>query len=311
MTATSARLEEPRRRRPSRFEFSTVKMTFESGGERCVGTLYRPDRPARAPAVVMANGTGAERTFGLPAYAERFAERGYAAFTFDYRTFGDSEGEPRNLVAPERQASDLRAALEGVRNLDGVDTARVALWGFSLGGGHALEVAADDPRVAAVVGLAPMTDGKAVADNYPLGYRARALAAGLRDRVQSLAFDPHTVPVVGPSEEFAVLNQPGVESEFRRLVPPGSGWRNETPARLFLSFRGYRPVADAASVTCPTLLVAGGRDDVVPASVVEDAADAIAEATFVRLPMRHYDPFDGRPLERSLAHQFAFLETYL
>jgi alpha/beta superfamily hydrolase len=42
----------------------------------------------------MAHGFGAERTFGLEPFAERFAEAGLATFLFDYRCFGDSEGEP-------------------------------------------------------------------------------------------------------------------------------------------------------------------------------------------------------------------------
>jgi pimeloyl-ACP methyl ester carboxylesterase len=298
-------------RRPSRFEFATVKMTFESGDERCVGTLYRPDRPGEAPVLVMANGLGAERTFGLPSYAERFAERGYAAFTFDYRSVGESGGEPRNLVGAARQVNDLRAAVDGVRRLDGVDGSRLAVWGFSLGGGHALSAAADDPRVDAVVGVMPVTDGGVLVSDRPLGERARALAGGVRDRLQSLALDPYTVPIVGDPETFAVFNQPNAESEFRSLVPPDSTWENATPARLFLSLRGYSPVDDADAVACPTLLVAGDRDDVVPASGVADAADALPEATLVRLPAGHFDVLGGRNFERAIAHQLAFLDTHL
>ena len=309
---TVARPREPSPgRRTSRFQFSTVELTFDSGGDRCVGTLYRPDRPADAPVVVMAAGIGAERIFGLPSYAERFAEHGYAAFTFDYRTFGESEGTPRNLVAPGRQVSDLRAAVDGVRQLDGIAGGRVALWGFSLGGGHVLRAAADDARIAAIVGVMPVTDGKAVLGARSVGYRVRALAAGVRDRVQSIALGPYTVPLVGDSEEFAVLNQPGTEGGFRKLMAPTASWENATPARCFLSLRGYRPVEDAADVTCPALMIAGGRDDVVPPASVADAVDGLPEGTLLRLPIGHFDPFDGRPLEQSLAHQFAFLDAYL
>ena len=41
---------------PSRYGFSTVRLTFRSGGERCVGRLYRPDRPSNPPLVVHAGG---------------------------------------------------------------------------------------------------------------------------------------------------------------------------------------------------------------------------------------------------------------
>lgn len=48
----------------------------------------------------MAHGFGLLRQFKLPAVAERFAERGLAVLVFDYRSLGESDGEPRNVVLP-------------------------------------------------------------------------------------------------------------------------------------------------------------------------------------------------------------------
>jgi dipeptidyl aminopeptidase/acylaminoacyl peptidase len=74
---------------------------FESRGTRCFGWLWLPDeRGEPPPVVIMAHGFGAQMDFGLPAFAERFVEKGMAVFMFDYRNFGKSEGEPRNLVSP-------------------------------------------------------------------------------------------------------------------------------------------------------------------------------------------------------------------
>jgi dipeptidyl aminopeptidase/acylaminoacyl peptidase len=69
---------------------------FSSNGLKCAGWLYLPEGVANPPVVVMAHGIAAERTFGLEAYAQRFAESGLAVFSFDYRNFGDGEGQPRN-----------------------------------------------------------------------------------------------------------------------------------------------------------------------------------------------------------------------
>jgi fermentation-respiration switch protein FrsA (DUF1100 family) len=76
-------------------------MDFESEGTRCAAWLYRPDESASAatgdpPVVVMAHGFGLPRRFELPA----FAERGLAVLVFDYRSLGDSGGEPRNVGCP-------------------------------------------------------------------------------------------------------------------------------------------------------------------------------------------------------------------
>jgi hypothetical protein len=45
-------------------------------------------------------GMGAQKDMGLRFYAEAFASGGLAAFVFDYRSFGGSDGEPRHWVSP-------------------------------------------------------------------------------------------------------------------------------------------------------------------------------------------------------------------
>jgi fermentation-respiration switch protein FrsA (DUF1100 family) len=113
--------------------------------------LYRPDRDGPLPLVVMAHGFSATRELRLDAYAQRFAEAGLAVLLFDYRHFGASAGEPRQLVDIKKQHQDYQAALAYVRGLDWVDDQRLALFGSSFSGGHVLAVAAGDGRVAAVV----------------------------------------------------------------------------------------------------------------------------------------------------------------
>ena len=294
-------------RRPSREAFSKVSVRFDSDGDDCAGWLYRPDSAENPPVVVMAPGFGAERTFGYPLVAERLAEAGYAVLLFDYRHFGDSEGEPRNLVDPAKQVADWRAAVSKVRDLDRVDGSRVILWGYSFAGGHALSVAAEDPRLAAVVAVAPFVDGKVAAKARGLKGNAKAVAAGLRDRLQSLAGRPYTVPIVGDPEEFAVVDTPGAKASLFRLIPKGSDWENACPARVFLSIRGYRPVESAEDVRCPTLFLGGADDDVVSLEAIESASETVPNATFVRLPTDHFGYFDDA-FEATFAHQLAFLD---
>jgi dienelactone hydrolase len=102
---------------------------------------------------------------GLHQYADRFAKAGLAAFAFDYRTFGGSDGEPRNWISPRRHLDDWRAALDYVTNTLGgrgaIDAGRVGLWGTSYGGGHALVMAGERPgNISAVVAQVPFLDGK-------------------------------------------------------------------------------------------------------------------------------------------------------
>jgi uncharacterized protein len=69
-------------------------VSFDSGGVELVGYLHRPaDAAGKVPGLVMGHGFSGtqDRLFDT---AERFAEAGLSALTFDYRSFGES-GEPR------------------------------------------------------------------------------------------------------------------------------------------------------------------------------------------------------------------------
>ncbi len=93
--------------------FSREETSFLSDGTRCAATIFRPEGAGTSatPAVVMAHGFGSPRALRLYAYAERFAAAGYAVVVFDYRGFGDSEGEPRQLLDISMQHDDWIAAL--------------------------------------------------------------------------------------------------------------------------------------------------------------------------------------------------------
>ena len=83
-----------------------------SHGEQLAAYLYRPE-PTRGdvPCVVMAHGFSGTRDDGLPAYAEEFRDAGFAVIVFDYRHFGASTGEPRQLLDIGRQHDDYRAVV--------------------------------------------------------------------------------------------------------------------------------------------------------------------------------------------------------
>ena len=84
-------------------EVRTERVTFHSGGETIVGTLYIPDGVnARntAPGVVV---TGAWMTIKeqmAGRYAREMAERGFVALAFDFRTSGESGGRHLTMDNP-------------------------------------------------------------------------------------------------------------------------------------------------------------------------------------------------------------------
>ncbi|QZP37456.1 alpha/beta hydrolase [Halobaculum magnesiiphilum] len=291
--------------RPSRERFSTRRLTFSVEGDDCAGTLYRPRDVDDPETVVLGHGFAAEAAFGLDLVAEHLADVGYAAFAFDYRGFGASEGEP--LVLPSRQVADWEAAVDRVRGLDELGDG-IALWGVSLGGGHVVGVAAERSDVDAVVARTPFSDGRALLRSKSPRFLARATAAGLRDRLAGLVGRDHEVKVYGRPGEFAALTEPGALDGYAALIPRDSTWQNGTRARTLLALPRYRPVADASAVTCPSLVVAGTEDEIIPYHTAERLADELPDSSLVALPMGHFDAWDERFTE-VLAHEVAFLDA--
>ena len=128
-------------------------MSFASEGLRLAGAVHLPDdlRPGeRRAAVVMMHGFGANKNGGPEWLCRQCAAWGYVALRFDFRGCGDSEGK-RGRVIPTEEVADARSAVAYMASRADVDPAAIALCGSSLGGGVAVQAAAIEPRVAAVI----------------------------------------------------------------------------------------------------------------------------------------------------------------
>ena len=204
--------------------------------------LWHPE--GATGAVVLGHGLSAVRDQRLPAYAERFAEAGLAALLFDYRHFGASAGEPRQLLDIQRQLEDWRTALAYARGLDGVS--KVGLFGSSFGGGHALTIATESPAVAAVVAQCPMTDGLKASLMTPKLTALKLGKVALQDQVGSyLGRKAKLIPAAGKPGDVALMSAPDVLPGFRSITPPDSAWVNLVAARAGLKIGLYRPGARA------------------------------------------------------------------
>jgi fermentation-respiration switch protein FrsA (DUF1100 family) len=262
----------------------------------------------------MAHGFGATRDASLEPYAARFAAASMAALVFDYRHFGASGGEPRQLVSVRRQLQDYAAAIAFARTLDGIDASRVAVWGTSFAGGHALVTAARVPGLAAAVCQCPMMDGLAavrhIAGYAGVGQLLRLTAHGLLDIVLAPFGGTHYIPIVGRPGELAMMSSPDAYEGYRALTPPG--FRFDVAARIALGAALYRPVAEAAHARCPVLVQICTRDSVAPGPAAEEAVRRLdARGEVRRYDIGHFEPYFGVPFERSVADQVEFLTRHL
>jgi fermentation-respiration switch protein FrsA (DUF1100 family) len=139
---------DPKRRSPVR---------FKSNGVPLAGHLYRPPgfaQDRRTPAIVMCGPFSSVKEQTLPHYAERFADAGYTVLTFDPRTYGESEGEPRAFHDPTRITEDYVNATRYMMTREDVDPDNVAAVGVCIGGGYAVSAAARERKIKAVVSIA-------------------------------------------------------------------------------------------------------------------------------------------------------------
>ncbi|GLB65071.1 putative hydrolase, alpha/beta fold protein [Dietzia sp. NCCP-2495] len=285
-----------------------------AGGAESAGDAARAGE-AGSPCVVLAHGLGGTADSGLMPFAEAFAAAGYAALVFDYRGFGRSDGQPRQVVSPARQQDDYRAAIAAAAAQPGVDPDRIVLWGCSLSGGHVLEVARGRRDVAAVIAVVPLVDGRAAALTAARQHKPtallRATGTAVLARAVAVAGRPEPmVPLAGPPGSTALLSLEGYEEAYTSVAGPT--WRNEVGASIGAELGSFRPAKNAADlVVVPTLFQIADLDRAAPPHAAATAAFA-ARAEVRHYPGDHFDLFSGRPChDRAVRHALHFLRRHI
>jgi predicted alpha/beta hydrolase len=199
------------------------EVEFQSQGEICRGLFVRPSGGGPVPLIVLGHGLGGVYEMRLDAFARTFAEAGYAALTFDYRRFGRSDGHPRHLLVREHQQQDFEAAVDFGKTLEGVDPARIVLWGTSLAGGHVIDISSRRTDVTASIIQGPFTDG--IASTRALSLPSMIglgffIAADIVARL--LRLPPVLAPLAGPYGTPALMTHEDVVQSVLQLFPDGS-----------------------------------------------------------------------------------------
>ena len=128
------------------YTFSTEELKLHSGEKEVYGILYRPDGLKKAPLVIISHGFGGTNLFGK-AYAEALAPLGYAVYCFDFcggSNFSRSEGKTSEMSIFS-EADDLKAVMDQLSGMDGIDPGHIILLGESQGGMVSSLVAAERP----------------------------------------------------------------------------------------------------------------------------------------------------------------------
>jgi pimeloyl-ACP methyl ester carboxylesterase len=269
----------------------------------------------------MAGGFAVTKEPGTDRFAERFNRAGYTVVAFDYRHLGESGGQPRQVVRIGAQLADWDAAISFASTLPGGDESRIAIWGFSLSGGHVFRVAARHPELAAAIAQAPNADGRAATRNAMRHTTRRALlrltGCGILDLVGGLlGREPRLVPLAGAPGTVAVLSTPDALDADKALNPENTypEWQQAVAARSVLRLGSYRPGRGSSRIQCPLLVVAYEDDASALAAPAARAAERAPRGELVVMPGGHYEAFmDGHArtaqIELSFLRQHLFAES--
>lgn len=288
-----------------------LDVQFLSDDTLCKAWLYLPETKKPAPIIVMAHGLGSTRSMRLDAYAERFRELGYACLVFDYRHFGDSEGEPRQLLDVNKQLQDWKAAVAYARARKDVDPGRIVLWGTSFSGGHVIATAADDQRIAAVVSQCPFTDGMASSMAVPPLTSFKVTIRALRDKVGSwFGAAPVTIALAGKPGSTSMMSAADCESGYLQLIPEAEATRfpNYVAARIALQILVYFPGRKTPQLNCPVLFCICETDTVAPAKATLRHARRAPRGQIKIYKEGHFDIYVGNSFERTVGDQIDFLQ---
>lgn len=210
---------------------------------RVAGREVRLLEQGEGPAIVLVHGLGLTATV-WEEHLDRLAAAGYRALAPDLPGFGYSDGSLRGMSIPESARWLLRLA-------DVLELDRAAWLGHSVGAQQVVSLAASSPeRVAALILAAPT--GRR--GRYPLRSPLGLLATGFQEQPRLVA---------------GVLRR-----YLRSPITTVSTWRESVR---------HQTALDAPRVKCPTLLVIGDRDTVVPDHFVEHLQRLISDSTVVRI----------------------------
>lgn len=130
------------------------KVTFKNQYNMNVaGNLFTPNdlnKDTKTRAIVVGHPFGAVKEQAANLYATKMAEMGFVSLSFDMSFWGESEGQPRNVVSPDINTEDFSAAVDFLGTRPFVDRDRIGVLGVCASGGFAISAAKIDSRMKAV-----------------------------------------------------------------------------------------------------------------------------------------------------------------
>lgn len=272
-------------------------------------TLRSPTSSKKNPVIVLCHGFCGIREILLPNFAEAFTRAGFSTITFDYRGFGDSDGERGRLV-PAMQIDDIISVINWAKEKTTLDAQRIGLWGTSFGGCHVFGAAVRNPEIKCIVSQLAFADGEEI-------------VTGKMNEAEKHAFlltlDKMSEKQKRTGKEmFVGVNRVLSDTESKSFFEDNRAQYPKMDIKIpFLTVREtllYKPALNASQVTCPTLVVIAGEDRVNPPEqgrALFDAVSAKEKKLYEENSAHHYDIYTGEHFKQVIAIQTEWFRTYL
>ena len=268
------------------------KVTFKSQYRMAVaGNLFVPknlDRSKKNPAVLVGHPMGAVKEQSANLYATKMAEQGFVALSLDLPFWGESEGQPRNAVAPDIYAEAFSAAVDFLGTQAMVDRERIGAIGVCGSGSFVISAAKIDPRMKAIATVSMYDMGAANRDalnhSQTVEQRKQIIAAAAEQRY--VEFSGGAIQYTGGTVHELTADTHPIQREFYdfyrtprgEVTPKGGSAKTTTHPTLTsnVKFMNFYPFNDIETISPrPMLFITG--DQAHSKEFSEDAFKRAAE----------------------------------
>ncbi|PWK92897.1 hypothetical protein C7456_101236 [Fulvimonas soli] len=250
------------------------KVSFDNQYKmKVVGNLFTPRdlKPGvRYAAIVVGHPMGAVKEQSSNLYAQKLAEQGFVTLAIDQSFWGESEGQPRNAVAPDIYAEAFSAAVDYLGTRPFVDRNRIGVLGICGSGSFVISAAKIDPRMKAVATVSMYDMGAAnrngLGHSQTLEQRRKILAEAAEQRY--VEFTGGQARYTSGTVHELTPDTPAIQREFYdfyrtprgEFTPAGSSPQLTTHPTLSsnVKFMNFYPFDDIGTISPrPMLFITG------------------------------------------------------
>lgn len=242
---------------------------------KVAGHLFTPKglrSDAKLAAIVVGHPMGAVKEQSADLYATKMAEQGFVALSIDLSFWGESEGKPGHLVAPDIYSDDFSAAVDFLSTQSFVDRGRIGAIGVCGSGSFVISAAKIDPRLKAIATVSMYDMGAAFRNGLKHSVTLEQRKAFIQKATDQRAAEfagAETVYIPGTVNELTADTDP-IQREFFDFYRTSRGAYTPTGEKADLTtkptlssaikFMNFYPFNDIETISPrPVLFIAGEK----------------------------------------------------